>query len=130
MTARGGLSYRWELIVLLWFAFFVNQADRQVFNIVLPLVQADLHLTSVQLGLVASLFTLVLGVLVPVAGFAGDTLDKKWIVCASLACWSVATVCTSWAGGLLHLLLFWRQFIAREFVQVDDIGDDGEEAHA
>lgn len=34
------------------------------------------------------------------------------------------------AAMLLHLLLFWRQFIAREFVQVDDIGDDGEEAHA
>jgi TRAP-type C4-dicarboxylate transport system permease small subunit len=34
------------------------------------------------------------------------------------------------AAMLLHLLLFWRQFIAREFVQVDDIGDDAEEAHA
>jgi len=34
------------------------------------------------------------------------------------------------AAMLLHLLLFWRQFIAREFAQVDDIGDDGGEAHA
>jgi TRAP-type C4-dicarboxylate transport system permease small subunit len=34
------------------------------------------------------------------------------------------------AAMLLHLLLFWRQFIAREFVQLDDIGDDAEEAHA
>jgi TRAP-type C4-dicarboxylate transport system permease small subunit len=34
------------------------------------------------------------------------------------------------AAMLLHLLLFWRQFIAREFVQVEEIGGDGEEAHA
>jgi TRAP-type C4-dicarboxylate transport system permease small subunit len=34
------------------------------------------------------------------------------------------------AAMLLHLLLFWRQFIAREFVQLDDIGDDAGEAHA
>lgn len=35
------------------------------------------------------------------------------------------------AAMLLHLLLFWRQFIAREFVQLDEIGDDhSEEAHA
>ena len=27
------------------------------------------------------------------------------------------------AAMLLHLLLFWRQFVAREFVQVADIGD-------
>ncbi|MGQ2924023.1 MAG: TRAP transporter small permease [Hydrogenophaga sp.] len=34
------------------------------------------------------------------------------------------------AAMLLHLLIFWRQFIAREFVQVEEIGDDAEEAHA
>jgi TRAP-type C4-dicarboxylate transport system permease small subunit len=34
------------------------------------------------------------------------------------------------AAMLLHLLLFWRQFIAREFVQAEEIGGDGEEAHA
>ena len=34
------------------------------------------------------------------------------------------------AAMLLHLLIFWRQFIAREFVQVEEIGDDGEEVHA
>lgn len=35
------------------------------------------------------------------------------------------------AAMLLHLLLFWRQFVARDFVQVEEIGDDHvEEAHA
>ena len=28
--------YKWEVLALLWAAFFLNQADRQVFNTVLP----------------------------------------------------------------------------------------------
>lgn len=31
------------------------------------------------------------------------------------------------AAMLLHLLIFWRQFIAREFVQVEELGDDHED---
>lgn len=34
------------------------------------------------------------------------------------------------AAMLLHLLLFWRQFIAREFDQVADLGDEPEEVRA
>lgn len=35
------------------------------------------------------------------------------------------------AAMLLHLLLFWRQFIAREFEQAEELGDlDGEEVRA
>lgn len=105
-SAERALAYRWELIALLWCAFFVNQGDRQVYNIVLPLIQADLGLSPVQLGLVASLFTLVVGVLVPVAGYVGDTFNKKWVICASLLCWSVATVFTGWSRTLVHLVLF------------------------
>ena len=35
-------SYKWEVIALLWVAYFLNQTDRQVFNIVLPHIQNDL----------------------------------------------------------------------------------------
>jgi len=35
------------------------------------------------------------------------------------------------AAMLLHLLLFWRQFVAREFTQAEEIGDhEGEEVRA
>ena len=30
---RPTLPYKWELILLLWLAFFFNQADRQIFNV-------------------------------------------------------------------------------------------------
>ncbi len=36
------MQYRWELLLWLWLAFFFNQADRQVFNVVLPALGKDL----------------------------------------------------------------------------------------
>ena len=30
-------KYKWEVLALLWVAYLLNQADRQVFNVVLPL---------------------------------------------------------------------------------------------
>lgn len=29
-------AYKWELLTLFWFAYFLNQGARQVFNAVLP----------------------------------------------------------------------------------------------
>ena len=48
---RLRITYKWELIIMLWVAYFLNQGDRQIFNVVIPLIKEDLHLTDVQLGL-------------------------------------------------------------------------------
>ena len=40
--ARGLIPYRWELMFLFWFAYFFNQADRQIYGVVLPLIKEDL----------------------------------------------------------------------------------------
>jgi len=98
-------SYKWEVLLLLWIAFFLNQADRQVFNVVLPLIKSDLHLTDVQVGSIATVFNLVFALLVPFAGFVGDVLIKKWIVTGSILFWSVATMFTGVSNGLLMLIL-------------------------
>ena len=55
---RLRISYKWELILMLWVAYFLNQGDRQIFNAVIPLIKEDLQLTDVKLGLVASVCTL------------------------------------------------------------------------
>ena len=98
--------YKWELLILCWFAYFLNQGDRQIFNAVLPLIKADLHVDDVQLGLVATGFTLVYGLLVPVAGCLGDFLSRKGIVVLSLLIFSTGTLLTGVAGGLVGLVLF------------------------
>ena len=98
--------YKWELIALLWFAFFLNQGDRQIYNVVLPLIGPDLKLDAVQLGLVATVFTVVYGVLVPIAGYVGDVFSRKWMVFASLLIFSAGTVLTGTANGFLMLVFF------------------------
>jgi len=98
--------YKWELVAIFWVAYFLNQGDRQIFNVVIPLIRADLQITDVQIGWVATLFTLVYGLMVPVAGFVGDVLRRKWIVFFSLLVFSVGTLCTGLSSGTLALILF------------------------
>jgi MFS family permease len=99
-------AYKWELIILLWGAFFLNQGDRQVFNSVIPLIREGLGLSDVQLGLVGTIFTVIYGILVPVAGYAGDVIQKRWVVFLSLLTFSVGTLATGFAGGLVLLIVF------------------------
>lgn len=103
---RRLLPYRWELLGLLWIAFFLHQADRQIYGNLIPLIQADLKLSDEQLGLVASVFTWVYGLMVPLAGYAGDVLRRKWILVISLLVWSAGTLLTGVSTGLLGLILF------------------------
>jgi MFS family permease len=98
------MLYPWELLAWLWLAFFFNQADRQVFNVIIPALGKDLAISSVQLGLVSSLFIATNALLVPVAGFFGDALSRKRIIVFSLFTWSLATLCTGFAGSLAGLI--------------------------
>jgi MFS family permease len=100
------LPYKWELIILLWFAFLINMADRQAYNIVLPLLSKDLGLDPVHAGLVASVFLWFYAALVPVGGFLGDIARRKWVVFGSLLLWSVGTILSGLTTGLLGLIIF------------------------
>jgi sugar phosphate permease len=93
------------LIIMLWIAYFLNQGDRQIYNVVIPLIKDDLHLTDVQLGLVATVFTITYGCLVPFGGFLGDFLKRKWIVFTSILIFSIGTLCTGFADGLISLIV-------------------------
>lgn len=99
------LTYKWEMILLLWLAFFFNQADRQIFNVVLPAIRSELNLADSDMGLVASILILVYGILVPVAGFVGDRSNKKYVLMLSLFIWSTSTLFSGMSTMLIHLIL-------------------------
>ena len=110
-TDVGGLRsrlipYKWELLVLLWVAFTFNQADRQIYNNLLPQIQPDLQLSNEQAGLVATVFTAIYGILVPVSGYVGDVFRRKWVIIGALTLWSTATLLTGLAGGIIGLIVF------------------------
>jgi len=98
--------YKWELLALLFCAFFFHQGDRAIFGVVLSAIKTDLGLTDSQLGLVGSVLFFTLAVMMPVAGYLGDVWNRKKIIIGSLLFWSAATMCTGLAGGLAALIAF------------------------
>ena len=102
---EGNKGYKWELLILLWFAFFLNQADRQIFSVVLPLIRKDLGLTDAELGLIASALVWTYGLLVPIAGFVGDTFSRRNIIGFALLFWSVSTLSTGLCTTLVQFIL-------------------------
>ena len=102
---KDNSRYKWEVLALLWVAYLLNQADRQVFNVVLPLIKEDLLLSDVQVGMIATIFNLAYALLVPVAGFVGDIFSRKWVVTISVIFWSIATMLTGLSNGILLLIL-------------------------
>ena len=97
--------YKWELLVLLFAAYFFHQADRAIFGVVTTDIQNDLNLSSTQIGAAQTAMFLTLAIMVPIAGFVGDRFNKKWIITGSILFWSVATMLTGWVGGLLGIIV-------------------------
>lgn len=98
-------NYKWEVLLLLWMAYLLNQADRQVFNTVLPAIRDALSLTDTSVGLIATIFNLFYAAMVPIGGWAGDRFSRKWVVTLSILLWSVATMFTGMANGFFWLII-------------------------
>jgi len=101
---KEGKFYKWEVLILLWMGYLLNQADRQVFNTVLPAIRDALSLTDTSVGLIATLFNLSFAVFVPIGGWMGDRFSRKWVVTISVLIFSVATMFTGMAGTFLMLV--------------------------
>ena len=97
--------YKWEVLALLWMAYLLNQADRQVFNTVLPAIRDSLQLSDTSIGLIATIFNLCYAFMVPFGGMAGDRLSRKWVTTIAILFWSVATMFTGLASGVVMLIL-------------------------
>lgn len=98
--------YKWELLGLLFLAYFFHQGDRAIFGIVLSSIKGELHLTDQQLGMVGSVLFLMLALMMPLAGYLGDIWSRKWIITGSLVFWSSATMLTGAVRGLPGLIAF------------------------
>lgn len=98
-------TYKWEIIFLLWVAYFLNQADRQVFNTVLPHIQEYLGATDATMGLISTCFNIFFACTVPFAGYFADRLSRSKIIIFSVALFSVATMFTGYASTVVLMIL-------------------------
>ena len=104
-TAVGG-RYKWTVVGLLWFVCLFNYADRQAIFSVFPLLKAEMHLSDVQLGYVASSFMWVYAAAAPFAGMVGDRFRRKHVILGGLIFWSLITVATALSTRYWHLVVF------------------------
>ncbi|MEJ7609487.1 MAG: MFS transporter, partial [Bryobacteraceae bacterium] len=88
-------SYRWWIVVMLWFVCLFNYADRQAIFSVFPLLKKEYGLSNVQLGIVGGAFMWVYALSAPLAGLVADRVSRKTLILGGLVFWSLVTVATA-----------------------------------
>jgi MFS family permease len=91
---------------MLWGIAFFNYADRQAIFSVFPLLEREMHLTPVQLGLLGSSFAWVYGLGAPLAGIVVDRVRRKTAILGGLHAWSLICMATALSRTFRHLFLF------------------------
>jgi MFS family permease len=100
------MQYKWSVVGMLWGISFFNYADRQAVFAVFPLLEKELHLSSVQLGLLGSSFAVTYGLCAPFAGMLVDRMRRVTAILAGLYVWSVICVATAASRTFGQLLAF------------------------
>jgi sugar phosphate permease len=99
-------TYRWVVVFFLWMVCFFSYADRQAFFSIFPLLQKEMKLTTVQLGLLGSSFAVVYGISGPFAGFIVDRIRRKTAILGGLQFWSIICVLSALSRNFFQLLIF------------------------
>jgi len=106
-TSIGAMTnrHRHYILFMVTLVFVVNYLDRQVLAILLPLIKAEFHLSDTALGLLSGTsFAVIYATLgVPVALLA-DRMNRRNIIAASLAIFSLMTVLCNFATSFVQLL--------------------------
>ncbi|HEY2070890.1 MAG TPA: MFS transporter [Rhizomicrobium sp.] len=108
---------RGYVLFILTLIYVVNYLDRQILAILMPQIKVEFGLTYAEIGyLVGPAFAVVYAVLgVPLAVIA-DRANRRNVIAASLAVFSVMTVLSSYARG------FWTMALARFGTGVGEAG--------
>jgi len=91
---------------MLWTICFCNYADRQAIFSVFPLLEREMHLTAVQLGLLGSAFAWVYGLAAPLAGMVVDRVRRKTAILGGLHVWSAICIATVFSRTFRQLFFF------------------------
>ena len=94
------------VVAMLWSMCFFNYADRQAVFSVFPLLQQDMRLDTVQLGLLGSAFAWCYGLGAPFAGMVVDRARRKTIILGGLYAWSLICMVTASCRNFGSLLFF------------------------
>lgn len=95
---------RWQTVLILACVAGINYADRTSLSVVYPLLQADLHLSDLQLAAIGTLFLWSYAIGSLGAGVIADRLPRNRVILWSLVAWSLVTVLSGFARTANELL--------------------------
>ncbi len=98
--------YKWYVVAMLWCISVFNYADRQAIFSVFPLLEREMGLTPVELGLLGSSFAWVYGLCAPFAGNIVDRVRRTSAILWGLYAWSLICVATALSRNFRHLFFF------------------------
>ena len=101
---RAPTSPFW-IVVLLATAVLINYVDRGSLGLAVPLIKAEFHLGDQSLGWLLSAFSFTYVLAMAPVGWLADRYGAHRVLAGGLAIWSVATLLTGFAAGLIPLLL-------------------------
>jgi MFS transporter, Spinster family, sphingosine-1-phosphate transporter len=95
---------QWRVLLILMLVNFVNYVDRQIIFSLFPSIRHDFDLTYVQLGYLATAFTVVLSLSTFPLGMLADRISRRTVIGAGVLFWSGATFFSGLAGSFRSLL--------------------------
>jgi MFS transporter, DHA1 family, inner membrane transport protein len=105
-ATRGALRAPLFVYSLLLLSYLINAMDRQLFSILAVDVRTQLHLSLIQVGFAATVFTLGIGIAGIPTGYLFSRLPRKYVAVVGLALFSLATWATAYSYGYADLLFY------------------------
>lgn len=100
--------YKWVMLGLLAFTYFLMHAARQIFNAAFPQIKADLPGTSdAEWGFTRTVFLFSYAMMVPLAGIAADLFRRKWVIVIGTLMFTGSVFFTGWVGGFVSMLVMY-----------------------
>lgn len=108
-------AYSWYVVFVLCVCGMVAFIDRQIINLLVEDIKADLQVTDTQISLLQGLaFALFYAIAAVPLGRLADSGNRRWIISAGIVVWTIA------AAGCGLARTFWQLFVARMFVGVGE----------
>ncbi len=96
---------QWRVLLILMLVNFVNYVDRQIVFALFPYLRHDFGLTRLQLGTLATAFTVVLSLASFPLGMLADRVSRRAVISAGILFWSGATFFSGMASSFRSLLV-------------------------
>lgn len=104
VAAKPRLEYKWRVLISVIFGIFMVILDSTAVNVALRTLQEEFSVSTSQVQWIISIYTLVLGVATPLAGFLADRFGIKRIYTGALLVFVLGSFLSGLAPSLPLLI--------------------------